>query len=55
LKFRVCNYVWTWGTYDDIETAINVAKMVIDDEGYDRILIRNNDTDEIIHTVRKVA
>lgn len=55
-KFRVCSYVWTWGTFDDIETARNVAKMVIEEEKNIAVLfIRNNETDELIELVNGQA
>jgi hypothetical protein len=51
MKYRVCTYVYTWGTFEDIETARRVAKMVYEEENK-TIMIRNAETEEIVEEIK---
>lgn len=50
-KVRVCTHVWSYGTFDNIETAERVARMVLAEESHRQILIKDAETDKTIKTI----
>ncbi|HLO11542.1 MAG TPA: hypothetical protein VK190_04735 [Pseudoneobacillus sp.] len=54
-KYRLCTYIWSWGTYDNIEIARNVAETIVfpEEPNVKRLMIRNAETDEVVEILER--
>lgn len=50
-KVKVCTHVWSYGTFDDIEMAERVARMVLTEVRNKEIFIKDAETDKTIKTI----